>query len=188
MKGGSLLRLEDQKKTREELMEEVKILRSRLKELEHSEEDRELIERALGDYVFDVSDGLRNPLQVVMGYLEGFDTTNLNDEQRKQFKGIMDAGRDAKNNVEMLTEKNNIIARIGHELRTPITIAKGALDLARDEEDTKERDLLIRMAGDAIMRQNFIVDDIIKAAGVEAEEKISAFMRKKRREMIEGEG
>ena len=59
--------------------------------------------------------------------------------------------------------KTNIIANVSHELRTPITIAKGAIELAMDEKDPKKRKELLKMAVNALVRQNFIVKDLIEA-------------------------
>ncbi len=60
--------------------------------------------------------------------------------------------------------KNSIIANVSHELRTPITIAKGAIEIARDEEDGKSRKESLKMALDALSRQNFIIGNMIEAA------------------------
>ncbi len=63
--------------------------------------------------------------------------------------------------------KSNILANVSHELRTPITIAKGAIELAMDEENPEERRRALKMALDALTRQNFIVADILEAAKFE---------------------
>jgi|Deesub1362B_J571_1020462.scaffolds.fasta_scaffold00928_3 PAS domain S-box-containing protein len=63
--------------------------------------------------------------------------------------------------------KSNILANVSHELRTPITIAKGAIELAMDEKDPKEKNQLLKMALNALVRQNFIVEDILEAAKFE---------------------
>ncbi len=63
--------------------------------------------------------------------------------------------------------KANIIANVSHELRTPITIAKGAIELAMEERDHNKRRELLRMAMNALMRQNFIVEDLLQAARLE---------------------
>lgn len=63
--------------------------------------------------------------------------------------------------------KNNLLANVSHELRTPITIAKGALELAMDEKNVKKRNGLLKMAVNALVRQNFIVGDLIEAANLE---------------------
>lgn len=63
--------------------------------------------------------------------------------------------------------KSNILANVSHELRTPITVAKGAIELAMDEENPGERRRFLKMALDALTRQNFIVADILEAAKFE---------------------
>jgi signal transduction histidine kinase len=60
--------------------------------------------------------------------------------------------------------KSNVIANVSHELRTPITIAKGALGILRGEDDPDKMRRLIDMAGNALLRQNMIVGDLIEAA------------------------
>jgi signal transduction histidine kinase len=63
--------------------------------------------------------------------------------------------------------KGNIIANVSHELRTPITICKGALELAWEEKDMEKRNELLKMAFDALVRQNLIVGNLIEAARME---------------------
>jgi len=73
--------------------------------------------------------------------------------------------------------KSNLIADVIHELRTPLAItdelrtplvvAKGALELARGEEDKERRNGLLKMAVDAIVHHNLIVGDLIEAAYME---------------------
>ncbi len=60
--------------------------------------------------------------------------------------------------------KDSIISNVGHELRTPITIAKGAIELLEEEEDPQERRELIDMAYSALVRQDFIVSNLLEAA------------------------
>jgi len=60
--------------------------------------------------------------------------------------------------------KTNVIANVSHELKTPITIVKGSLDLLMNEGDMSSRSNLIGMARDALMRQNRIVGDLMEAA------------------------
>jgi PAS domain S-box-containing protein len=62
--------------------------------------------------------------------------------------------------------KSDILSNVTHELRTPITIAGGALELAKEEENKKERDKLLKLARDALMHQDFIVEDLIDAASM----------------------
>jgi len=58
--------------------------------------------------------------------------------------------------------KNNIMANVSHELLTPITIIRGALDLARHEEGKNREELLDRGLR-AVDRQGMIVNDLLEA-------------------------
>jgi PAS domain S-box-containing protein len=62
--------------------------------------------------------------------------------------------------------KSDIISNVTHELRTPITIAGGALELAKEEEDRESREKLLKLARDALMHQDFIVEDLVDAASM----------------------
>lgn len=57
------------------------------------------------DYVFDVADGLRNPLQVFMNHLAEFDTTNFSGDQAKSFDVILEALRLVEQNIKRLTKR-----------------------------------------------------------------------------------
>jgi len=63
--------------------------------------------------------------------------------------------------------KRNVIANVSHELRTPITIIKGALELLVEEKDESERERLISIMHDAIIRQDTIVEDLVDASAME---------------------
>jgi len=69
--------------------------------------------------------------------------------------------------------KTNVIANVSHELKTPLTIAKGALDLLMNEEDQSERNTLIEVARDALRNQNKIVGDLMEAAKMEKAAEVS---------------
>lgn len=79
-----------------------------------------------------------------------------------QKKGI-DAQRQNKINEKETIEslKNNIISNISHELRTPITITKSAVELALDETDCSRRSDLLIMALKAQERQNIIIENLL---------------------------
>jgi len=62
--------------------------------------------------------------------------------------------------------KSDIIANVTHELRTPITIASGALELADEEDDKESRNELLKLARDALMHQSSVVKDLIDAASI----------------------
>jgi PAS domain S-box-containing protein len=57
-------------------------------------------------YVFDVADRLRNPLQIFMGHLEDFDTSNFDQEQKRRFQVILEASRLVEENIKKLTERD----------------------------------------------------------------------------------
>lgn len=59
--------------------------------------------------------------------------------------------------------KRDIISNVTHEIRTPITIIKGALEILELEEDPEMRKRLINTSRDALKRQNMIVQDLIEA-------------------------
>ncbi len=68
---------------------------------------------------------------------------------------------DIKNIDEM---KNNIISNISHELRTPITIMRGFIEVAMDEIDADKRNEYLSRAVNAIDRQNRMIQDLIETA------------------------
>ncbi len=91
--------------------------------------------------------------------------------ERKQAK---EALKNAYEDLKSLDElKSNVIANVSHELKTPITIVKGSLDLLTNEDDMSSRSNLIGMAKDALMRQNRIVGDLMEAAKIESAKEIS---------------
>ncbi|NOZ59327.1 MAG: PAS domain S-box protein [Euryarchaeota archaeon] len=63
--------------------------------------------------------------------------------------------------------KSDIIANVSHEIRTPITIAKGYIELAKEEKDEAERIAELEAATRALMRLNDIVEDLISIADIE---------------------
>ena len=67
--------------------------------------------------------------------------------------------------IKMIDEmKNNIISNISHELRTPITIMRGFIEVAMSENDPDKRNEYLGRAISAIDRQNRMVQDLIEAA------------------------
>ena len=67
--------------------------------------------------------------------------------------------------IKMIDEmKNNIISNISHELRTPITIMRGFIEVAMSENDPDKRNGYLERAISAIDRQNRMVQDLIEAA------------------------
>jgi two-component sensor histidine kinase len=60
--------------------------------------------------------------------------------------------------------KSNLIANVNHELRTPLTIAQCALELAREEEREGRREELLKMAMNALVRQNVTISNLLDAS------------------------
>lgn len=60
--------------------------------------------------------------------------------------------------------KTNIISNVSHELKTPITIVTGVLDLAMDEDDKETRNELLKRGKMAMVRQNKVVENLIEAS------------------------
>jgi PAS domain S-box-containing protein len=104
------------------------------------------------------------------GELIGTKTISRDITTRKKAEVAL---RDAYRKLRSLDElKSDIIANVSHELRTPITIIRGALEIAKEEKDPKERETLLRMAQNALMRQNAIIGDLIDATKLKEEKKL----------------
>ncbi len=104
----------------------------------------------------------------IKGTVAGFvDITPLREAHQKLELAYRELKR-TYNELKTLDElKSNIIANVSHELRTPITIAKGSIQLALEESDPEQRSSLLNMALAALMRQNFIIEDLLEAAKFE---------------------
>jgi PAS domain S-box-containing protein len=63
--------------------------------------------------------------------------------------------------------KSNLIASVSHELKTPITIGKAAVELAMREDDPGKRREMLVMALDAWKREDRIASDLIDTARLE---------------------
>lgn len=73
--------------------------------------------------------------------------------------------------IKMIDEmKNNIISNISHELRTPITIMRGFIEVAMSEKDRTKRNEYLSRAINAIDRQNRMIQDLIETAMGEIED------------------
>jgi PAS domain S-box-containing protein len=62
--------------------------------------------------------------------------------------------------------KTDIISNISHELRTPITIAKSALELTREEEEPEETGRFLTMCENALTRLNDIVGNLVDVSSI----------------------
>lgn len=93
--------------------------------------------------------------------------TSLAVEHAKLFEETRKNYEDLKTLDEM---KSEIIANVSHEMRTPITIVRGSLELMEAEADKAKRDGLITMARDTLARLDLIVGNLIDAAVMEKRE------------------
>jgi signal transduction histidine kinase len=118
------------------------------------------IEHKIGDHIIEY---LIWPVSKEAIHAYGRDITQRKIAEKKL--------RSAYNDLKSIDElKSNIVANVSHELRTPITIAMGALELLKQEKDPEKRRALVTMAGDALIRQNMIVGDLIDAAAIDKSE------------------
>lgn len=62
--------------------------------------------------------------------------------------------------------KTDIISNISHELRTPVTIAKSAIELTREEEDPTEISKFLTMCDNALSRLDDLVENLVDIAAV----------------------
>jgi PAS domain S-box-containing protein len=62
--------------------------------------------------------------------------------------------------------KTDIISNISHELRTPITVAKSAIELTREEEDQKEIDRYLSMCEKGLTRLNDLVENLVDVSSL----------------------
>ncbi len=69
--------------------------------------------------------------------------------------------------VEMILSrlKEDILSNVSHELKTPVTIIKSAIQLALEEDSKEEASRLFKMALTSLERLNSIVDDLVVGAG-----------------------
>jgi PAS domain S-box-containing protein len=119
---------------------------SRLKQLEgkirsYSED----LEKMVGER----TDDLLQAQDSVLNMLE--DLTDSKEELAKAYDNLKDVDR----------LKTDILSNISHELRTPITIAKCAIELTRGEDDDKEIDKFLSMCENALTRLNDLVENLV---------------------------
>ncbi|MCG7849649.1 MAG: hybrid sensor histidine kinase/response regulator [ANME-2 cluster archaeon] len=77
----------------------------------------------------------------------------------------LEAAYDELKSIDRL--KDNIISNVTHELRTPIMLAGGFLELALDETDPIKRNQHLTKSIDALKREDKIVIDLIETATAE---------------------
>jgi signal transduction histidine kinase len=103
--------------------------------------------------------------QLVMGFnYMTAERKKAEEELEEAYEELQRAYGDLKSLDEL---KSNLIANVSHELRTPLYIAKGSLELLEDGPQKEERDKLLKMAEEALVRQNLIIDDLMEASYLE---------------------
>ncbi len=60
--------------------------------------------------------------------------------------------------------KNNIISNLSHELLTPLTIVKGFIEIASEEENREKRNKYLQKSLEAVRRQEWIIEDLLEVA------------------------
>ncbi len=119
----------------------------------------------------EIKEQLFKELKTLKGSLDKLEWEFREAEMRQERKWTKEALQKAYEELKTLDElKTNIISNVSHELRTPITIVNSALEVARDEETLEERDKILMVARDALMRQNSIIEDLIRATKKEKTE------------------
>lgn len=83
-------------------------------------------------------------------------------EKRKEAEEALQSAYEELKTLDDL--KASVVSNVSHELRTPITIIRGALELIPQEDNPKQREILISTAVDALARQNMVIGDLIEAA------------------------
>ncbi len=111
--------------------------------------------------LFDDEDKVEGALAIIEDITE---KKMLEKELRESHDKLKKAYMELKSLDEL---KSNIIANVSHELKTPITIIKGFIELAMSEENKEKRNFFLKKAKEAVMRQNSIVDDLISISRVE---------------------
>jgi len=81
-------------------------------------------------------------------------------ESKKDLAGAYDGLKD------MDRLKTYIISNISHELRTPITIAKSAIELIREEPKSDEREKFLVMCEKALIRLNDLVENLVEISSI----------------------
>lgn len=83
---------------------------------------------------------------------------------RKKTEAILQKALDDLKELDRI--KDDVISNVSHELKTPITIMKGSIELLTEEEDPEERTALIGMFIKALENQEKIVNDLITVSKV----------------------
>ncbi|CDK39282.1 PAS domain-containing sensor histidine kinase [Halorubrum sp. AJ67] len=119
------------------------------------------------EYEFLTADGERFPVEMRFSFIAGGgDDHEPGDEAFDEFDrvGVIRDVSDRKRREEALREKNERLAEfasiVSHDLRNPLNVAEGRLDLAREECDSEHLDHVAR----AHNRMNVLIEDLLTVA------------------------
>lgn len=93
-------------------------------------------------------------------------------ERRNAEKALEKAFKDLKSLDKL---KTDIISNVSHELKTPITIMQGCMELAIEEDAPLEKKFLLERGLKALKRQETIINDLVSLAyvrGIKASKKL----------------
>ncbi len=72
--------------------------------------------------------------------------------------------RDISEQKEFESLKNNIISNISHELKTPLNIMRGFMEVAITEDEKEKRNAFLARSIEAADRQNWMIQDLLEVA------------------------
>ena len=122
-------------------------------------------EAGVVEYEFLTADGERFPVEMRFNRVTGEDGDGLNRV------GVIRDVRERKRREEALREKNERLEEfasiVSHDLRNPLSVARGRLELAREERDSEH----LEAVADAHERMETLIEDLLTLArdGVQVE-------------------
>ncbi|OYR42457.1 MULTISPECIES: nitrogen regulation protein NR(II) [unclassified Halorubrum] len=115
-------------------------------------------ETGVVEYDFLTADGERFPVEMRFSLVTGEDGDGLNRV------GVIRDVRERKRREETLREKNERLEEfasiVSHDLRNPLSVARGRLELAREERDSEH----LEAVADAHERMETLIEDLLSLA------------------------